>query len=521
MKKRILSALMALLLTATLPAAAFAEEYDLANGSIEVSADAAGQYVTQTDFGITNQAQTSETVITQIGSAPTTNTVTINAASGATAEVTFDGVNIDTSTTGGAAVSTEGNGDVTVELDNSNTIKSGPGYAGLEKNSAGELTITDTDNDGSLVATGGNYGAGIGGGSNGNGSNITIEGGTITATGNNGAGIGGGFNGSGSNITITGGTVTAVGGSSSAGIGGGRNGSGSNITITGGTVIATGGDCGAGIGGGYMGNGSDITITGGKVTATGGAIGAGIGGGYFAGGRNIKVWDDAQLKVQGGSATTFCGTGAAIGNGGSGDLSEINPGAEVTPNTEELTKDGKIEYYAPGVDMNSADSTETIVGTHEHAWDDGKVTVEPTDTEKGEITYTCTAGNGFTKTEEIPALTTAATQSEYTLSSPLYRVTDRDGKDISYKTEQNDGVLTVTVDSDFAVLTGMLSGINTLKAQGVEKIVFATNGASSTFTLADLLAKGSMGSAYKLTHDGATVTFTLGASSADVSSILG
>ena len=520
MKKRILSALMALLLTAALPASAFAQEYDLANGSIEVSADSTGQYVTQTDFGITNEAQTSETVITQTGSAPTANTVTINAESGAIAEVTLDGVNIDTSTAGGAAVSTEGNGDVTVELDNSNTIKSGPGYAGLEKNSAGELTITDTDNNGSLNATGGVQGAGIGGKSGSNGSNITIEGGTITATGNSGAGIGGGHNGSGSNITITGGTVTAAGGSSGAGIGGGRNGSGNNITIEGGTITATGGNSGAGIGGGYRGSGNNITIDGGTVIATGGKMGAGIGGGLFAGGGNIKVWDDAQLKVQGGSATTFNGTGAAIGNGGKGDPSGIYPGAEVEPNTKELTKDGKIEYYAPGVNMSSVDSTNTIIGTHEHTWDEGKVTVEPTDTEKGEITYTCKAGNGFTKTEEIPALTTAVTQSEDALSSPLYRVTDKAGKDIAYNAEQTDGALTITVDADFAVLTGTLSGINALKAQGVEKIVFVTNGATSTFALADLLAKGGLGSAYKLTHDGATVTFALGATGADVSGIL-
>ena len=106
------------------------------------------------------------------------------------------------------------------------------------------------------------------------------------------------------------------------------------------------------------------------------------------------------------------------------------------------------------------------------------------------------------------------------LVNPLYRVTDKDGKDIAYTAEQKDGVLTVTVDADFAVLTGKLSGIDTLKAQGVEKIVFVTKGAASAFLLSDLLSKGESGEAYRLTHDTKAVTFTLGESTADVSAIL-
>ena len=107
-----------------------------------------------------------------------------------------------------------------------------------------------------------------------------------------------------------------------------------------------------------------------------------------------------------------------------------------------------------------------------------------------------------------------------TLQSPLYRVTDKDGKDIAYTAEQKDGVLTVTVDADFAVLTGKLSGIGTLKAQGVEKVVFVTKDATSAFRLADLLEKGAAGETYKLTHDGKTAAFTAGGRQTDVSDIL-
>ena len=104
--------------------------------------------------------------------------------------------------------------------------------------------------------------------------------------------------------------------------------------------------------------------------------------------------------------------------------------------------------------------------------------------------------------------------------APLYRVTDQDGKDIAHKAERKDGVLTVTVDADLAILTGKLSSIDTLKRQGVEKIVFVTKGATSAFMLSDLLEKGESGDTYKLTHDGKAVTFTLGEKMTDVSAIL-
>ena len=99
-------------------------------------------------------------------------------------------------------------------------------------------------------------------------------------------------------------------------------------------------------------------------------------------------------------------------------------------------------------------------------------------------------------------------------------MTDRDGRDIACTAEQKSGVLTVTVDEDFAVLTASLSGMTALRAQGVEKIIFVTKGAASAFLLSDLLEKGESGDTYKLTHDGKAVTFTLGEKMTDVSAIL-
>ena len=245
--------------------------------------------------------------------------------------LTLKDVKIDVSDTGDqydwdqkgkAALSVQGKGNVEIELDGDNELKSGTQRAGLEKTSTGTLTLKDDNKEaGSLTATGGFNSAGIGGGYLGDGKNITITGGTVNATGgSSGAGIGGGRDGKGENITITGGTVNATGNEDGAGIGGGSVGKGENITITGGTVNATG-DGGAGIGGGNGGDGKNITITGGTVEATGYFGSTGIGGGNGSDGENITI--------TGGTVTAAGGDfGAGIGgsNGGSGNNITITGG---------------------------------------------------------------------------------------------------------------------------------------------------------------------------------------------------
>ena len=89
-------------------------------------------------------------------------------------------------------------------------------------------------------------------------------------------------------------------------------------------------------------------------------------------------------------------------------------------------------------------------------------------------------------------------------------MTDRDGRDIACTAEQKGGVLTVTVDEDLAILTGRLSGIRTLKAQGVEKIIFVTNGAKTAVKLSAIISKLTANGVFRLTHDGKAATFTLG-----------
>ena len=291
--------------------------------------------------------------------------------------LTLKDVKIDVSDTGDwnqkgkAALSVQGKGDVEIELDGDNELKSGASRAGLEKTSktsTGKLTLKDDNQKaGSLTATGGKWGAGIGsgeatgtenititggtvtanggygsagigggfgayrGGDAGNGENITITGGTVTANGGkDGAGIGGGFQGDGKDITITGGTVNATGGAngsgSGAGIGGGSaTGNGENITITGGTVTATGGGYSAGIGGSSSGSGKNITINGGTVNAAGGTYGAGIGGGDRSNGEDITI-NGGVVNATGGKSGAGIGGGASIDAGGDGKNITINGG---------------------------------------------------------------------------------------------------------------------------------------------------------------------------------------------------
>ena len=207
------------------------------------------------------------------------------------------------------------------KLISNNTKEDWPGIGG-KYDQMGTLII----HGGDITASGGKYGAGIGGRRNRPGKNITIYGGKIKATGGEeGAGIGGGYGSGGVNITIYGGTITANGGKFGAGIGGGDSGSdgGCNLTIHGGTINATGGISGAGIGSG-QGDGDNIhvtiTINGGTINAKGGPYSSSsstntvfLGGAGIGGGERGSI---TSITINGGNITaTAQYDGAGIGSG--------------------------------------------------------------------------------------------------------------------------------------------------------------------------------------------------------------
>ena len=295
---------------------AYAAQWDIADGNITVKAGS-----TEGTNRVTQGEKDVEDTDTVITGESEENTVTIDTSEG-NVDVTFDDLKIDTSDKGEAAVRVEGNGDVTIELDGKNELKSGGYNAGLEKDghrSEGTLTIKDDKGkDGSLTAEGGD-GGGDGGG----------------------AGIGGGYESGAGNIKITGGTIEAVGGEGAAGIGGGVYGQGRDIEISGGKVSATGGDM-------------DEKLDPSRPGA------AGIGDGAGTEGREIDpdappsnpdnpnhiiISGDAEVEAKAGASTG--GKTAAIGGG---DVGEISNDALSSGHNGSLTRcdpDGKkMEDYS-------------------------------------------------------------------------------------------------------------------------------------------------------------------------------
>ena len=497
--RKLLTRLVSLVLIAVfLPTVAMADTWYLEDGSITVSATDSGQNVSQ---GGVTKADSAPVIRNRDSSASTTNNVTIRADAGATANVTLEDTNIDT--TGGAgpkgagdaAVRTEGAGNVNLNVELDNTLQSGNTHAGVEKGNGGNLTIGSESGSGQLVATGGDGGAGIGGGENTGAENITITGGDIFAIGNGGgAGIGGGWDCSASDITITGGNVTAVGKQDDpgriggAGIGGGGSqtsnaGSGTNIKITGGRVTAVGGNYSAGIGGGYGSNGENITISDAEVIAIGGTCSAGIGGGCrnldstAAGeGKNISISGSANVKAAGGVGDSMDGAGAAIGAGGSHQGTTLVDAQEGDVGTSGLSPDGSVERLDPGTTFD------------------------------------------IPQPKPRSSFLTASAEPQ-PVKAALYRVIDETGKALPVETKQEDGVLLLTAQADIAILEGAVSGLQTLQGRGIDTITFTNGTISVSFSLAEVIAKGASSDVYRLTLSGGEANFTL--ADADITALLG
>ena len=511
--------------------------------------------------------------------------------------LTLRDVKIDVSNTGWenhagkAALNVQGEGNVEIELDGKNELKSGYYRAGLEKNnstSAGTLTLKDDKEAGSgslnaeggelsagigacyeqgtkniiitgstVTATGGDGGAGIGGGSDGrnsgsNGKNITITGSTVTAKGGNGsAGIGGGVTGIGEAITITGSTVTATGGIGAAGIGGGcggYNGNGENITITGSRVTATGNSGGAGIGGGERCDGENITITGSTVTATGDRGGAGIGGGAGesnrGNGNNITITGSTVTAISNGCGQRGNGGGAGIGGGCNRN------GSHITINGGTVTAEGGDHGAGIGGGAKGSGSNVTVSGAAQvtaiagkgDRWDGAGATIgsgSGGSTKNPDGTFT--PGSGQEIQANISGLITgwihhiiydpalvsednpdgilkewweperpqpnpedpnapAEESNEVSLGTPGLHVETLEGDPLPFDARQQGSTLRVTSDTLAARFHGTRQALEALREQGVEQIEFVTSLKTTTLSVEELLAEG--GSWFALEHDG-------------------
>lgn len=477
---------------------------------------------------MTFEANTASTVTKAVNEAVKNIIKIINNCTKKDTTVTIEDVNINVSGgeygTGKAAMSVEGAGNTTLKLEGDNTLKSGWGRAGVEKNdetSSGKLTITAEDTSASLNAYGGDDAAGIGGGGyRQSTSKLEIANGKIYAEGGfRGAGIGGGSIGGNGEVTISGGEVTAYASGGGAGIGGGSNEGSGKVTIKNGKVTAKTSDFAAAIGGGPSGSG-DVTILDGTVNATpvdnrNDSV-TGIGGG-------TDSTKKSTVRILGGVINAVgCGYGSGIG-GGEGDVEvEIGGGAQVTAKGGQ----GDNEFNrGPGaaigtngdvggkagkeLDVNvSGECTVTRIDSNlpadcAHKWTLVSSTPAPVG-QLGEKVYECSSC-GSTRTVYKFVLPEPAPVEEEQNGRIVLRVIDA-----PYEMHQESTRYIVTADSDTATLFGCLGNLAELKAQGVDTLVFRTKSRETALDIDTMLSLGTEDTLFTLTHSGSSATLTVG-----------
>ena len=513
------------------------------------------------------------------------------------------------------AMTVQGKGDVTLELDGKNELTGGTGIkqydinragAGLRAEGKGTATIEDKDGNGSLVATGGaitvsdamkNYvvsasGSGIDGAEIAGG-NVIGKGGDII---NDVSKCENRFFGGGSGIItkkISGGIVEAIGGDvtgadgdvkTCAGNGLGGDGYGNAysgpIEISGGTVKATGGNIlidrsdsykqnpDDGAGGVYISN--EVRVSEGTLIAQGGNTkdsngGAGIGNATISGGTVVAVGGagsktggdgfnkNGTVKVTGGSVTAQGGKGetkdgAAVGNDknlngtvnkvDSGHVHQYSEGDIVKKATctsegyklkkcsncgaEELehiaidkeahnwvesehkdatcTESGYTEYKCSACGETKRDE---ISATGEHHFTVVKEVVAPTYTSEGYTIYKCETCDKTEKRDVVPML---VPESNGGSSAVTLTVTGAG----AYETSMADGRYIIAVPAENAVLSGCLSNMKELKAQGVNTIVFRTQLRETALNIDSMLSLGVDDTLFTLTHSGESAELTVG-----------
>ena len=556
---------------------------------------------------VSYEATNAPTSITEKAQAAANNVVKIINNSANALKVILRNLKVDAGDTTQNAVTVSGTGNVTLELDGKNELTGGTGTVkndrGMTRARAGlksennKTTITDSDGNGTLIATGGTIvvddsyasaksdhiaagfgidGAAVAGGtvvakggdvvyqSSANrtesgyirfatGSGILtpeISGGIVEATG--GSAIGNGTLGSLSeagsgvggedasadvfNTKITGGTVKATGGNgkNSGGYSGGYGIRAGSLSISDGNVIAQGGT--GDVGGSGIFN---ATVSGGSVMAAGGA-GISTGGNGFGYVKNTG----GKVTAEGGKGKS--GNGAAAGDGSTGSVTKVesnhnheyiidggivkkatcisegyklkkcNCGAEelerIAVDKEAhnwvenghqdatCTKDGYTEYKCSACGETKRDE---IPATGEHHFTVVAKVVAPTYTSEGYTIYKCETCDETEKRDVVPML---VPESNGSSSAVTLTVTGAG----AYETSIADGRYVVAVPAETAVLSGCLSNLKELKAQGVNTIVFRTQLRETVLNIDSMLSLGVDGTLFTLTHSGESAELTVG-----------
>lgn len=388
---RVLSTAALMAMVSSIATAAFADTYDLNKGSVDILAEGGKQYITQwedkdndtcvkdgegkeirdredSDITLTTKDETTGETKT------TSNTVTIDAKEGNTANVTLKDVDIKVNTTEAksGAIEIKGDGDTNLELNGNNSVQvknnGSEEHAAIEKADkygTGTLTIKDDVNDdgskkgtkedttGKLVAGGYNETAAIGGGSGDDTSNITITGGEITAI-SGGWGCGAGIGGGGRPRDNDGGNPNC--------------GAGKNICIQGNAHVTAVGEEGPAIGGGASGVNS-ITIKDHAVVNAYGTWGAAIGNGSYKGDENLST----TITISG-NATVHAETsqsGCAIGSGQQGSAGDLTINIEENANVTAISDNDRAAignyfcYDGSTTTINITGGTVNAINSHD------------------------------------------------------------------------------------------------------------------------------------------------------------
>ena len=287
----------------------------------------------------------------------------------------------------------------------------------------------------------------------------------------------------------------------------------------------------------YDGNSNQVTVKGGTTTALGGkaegADGKATNGSSIKTSRNGKI--GLSVETGGTLVTAMPGERDGKGNG-------------IIGNVEIKTNGGKIEEVENAKVVKKEDGSITVTGDLVGIKQDGHsyeltATVEPTCTTPGKRVYTCTTHVGETYEETIDALghhftermevvAPTYTSEGYTIYKcancgetekrefvPMLVPESNGGSSAvtltvtgagAYETSIADGRYVVAVPAETAVLSGCLSNLKELKAQGADTIVFRTQLRETALNIDSMLSLGVDDTLFTLTHSGEGASLTIG-----------
>lgn len=389
---------------------------------------------------------------------------------------------------------------------------------GIVEAIGGDVTGID-GKDGMIIVTAG-QGLGGDGYANAYSGPIEISGGTVKATGGNvliDRGLEEPYDGADgvhttNEVRVSGGTLIAQGGNTKDGDGGSGIG---NATISGGTVVAVGGT-GSKTGGDGFNKSDKVKVTGGEVTAQGGKgnnkNGAAVGNDKNVTGTVNKV-ESGHVHEYADSQTVKEATCTSEGyklkkcsKCGAEELEHIAIDKEAHNWVESehkdatCTEDGYTEYKCSACGETKRDE---ISATGEHHFTVVKEVVAPTYTSEGYTIYKCETCDETEKRDVVPML---VPESNGGSSAVTLTVTGAG----AYETSIADGRYVVAVPAETAVLSGCLSNLKELKAQGADTIVFRTQLRETALNIDSMLSLGVDDTLFTLTHSGESAELTVG-----------